>query len=186
MKTQKELKKEYLEKLKKNPANAGMMDYYKSDAFYIAELTDKTLLVISKPSLETEFWFDDSFDYDGARDRAKDAKTNTDYFIDYNMRTLKDNLKVYENMKKAREAGDLYGSKFVALRDTNKEGVTAIRFKDSTEPLGANDIVVSDDDLDIIIKSFKEALKKQEKRINTYLKRYGLSKVKARTYWGMK
>ena len=39
------------------------------------------------------------------------------------------------------------------------------------------------EEIDIVIEAYKKARAAFEKRLNTYLKRYGMSKVETWTYW---
>lgn len=48
---------------------------------------------------------------------------------------------------------------------------------------GREAYILTDADREIIREAYNQAMKAQEKKLDTYLKRYGTSKIKAWTYW---
>lgn len=134
-------------------------------------------VVFEKPAIETRFCF--GFDEIGnspsvkeSCDCAHNARTNSDYLIEYNLKKLEDLKNEYEN------------NEMVVLCSHGKIGY--LRCKELIERGYYNaDYVVHEldaDDKKRLLNVINEEIAKFEKRLNTYVKRYGTSCVRAWTY----
>lgn len=185
---QNELKSEYRSLLIKDVwgANRKMVDHCMKQISRVVEL-DAGLIVIEKPRIKTKFCFgyhlsrfnDD--DYDRATDAAKYARESVEYFKRENLReeirvleALKDDdLKLYS---RKHYCSSPLGSRCRAL-------VSRETWED-LKPYEQDDFIpITDEERESIIREHEIALADFEKRLDSYLKRYGLSKVDTWTYW---
>ena len=193
MRTQKELKP-ILEKELSKVWDEHMKNYCMKETAYIIELSDGSILPIEKPRIKKDFCFGYGMylqatdeDYKRADNMRKAAETNTDYFINQNLEPLERQLKalkeehknVYTSLRyNDEQEGDLLKSYLVT-----REWETPENDFDNRVFMGLRDVKkISDDDVNLIIEGPEEVKKAFIKRLNTYLKRYGLSKVNAWTY----
>ena len=100
--------------------------------------------------------------------------------------TLTENIKeLYEKieaLEKAKQRDNLYMCQ--AYYGQSEDNISrAYTYKDmyNEHKLNEED-KLSPEDIDRIIEGYREVIKKFDKRLKTYLKRYGLSKVKAWSY----
>lgn len=186
----------------KNWTKAGwdsphMADYCIGKAAEVAKLRNGMLVPIEKESIETHFCFGESgYDYDEAQEMAHHAATSEDYFME-------------ENMKKHRrtmEELDKHGVSVMAVlfpeygKDNKVCGLDFCRITDCLDAVGGSAFledlkgreldfggftgyVCTDDDVLLIKAALDRATKAHERKLRAYLKRYGMSKVHAWTYW---
>lgn len=189
MKSQKELKELYLNILKQNPANnASWIKYYLNKVGYIVELEDGNLYIIEKPSIQTDFCFGEhGYDYDEASKAAETAARSEKYFISVNMKDLQDEIK---QVKKWPETNYDYTKKMYLMPHNEEyEGKRTMYTRILTDYEGVKDKdtalgrPVSKKDRYAIVGGYQEVQKRFLTRLRTYLKKYGMSKVKTWTYW---
>jgi len=171
-------KKEISEEIKKEYGNdSSMLDYFSKRISNAVKLDNGGYVLIEKPSIRTRFCYGYSDTLDGserqeAGELAHNAEHNTEYFIKQNLEQLQEKIcdlyagalvyKSYDNAK-------IYE---LCFDDTAPDRYTDISF-----------IELSKGEIERLINAYKEEIKKFTKRLNSYLKRYGLSKVYAWTYW---
>lgn len=172
----KENKAAYKKIVQENCERKSDQDYYIKEAFIVGRLTDGTYFKIEKPDLQKRFCFDDSYDQKDAQAQAAHARTSTDYFKDMNMRQLRGMLADFESLDDWHKA--------VRQPHYLSDDLTMVFVKHSRVQDFADDRLLSDKDIHIVIDAYKAAIQKQEKRIDTYLKKHGLEHVRAWTYWG--
>lgn len=189
MKSQKELKELYLNILKQNPANnASWIKYYLNKVGYIVELEDGNLFIIEKPSIKTSFCFGEhGYDYDEASKAAETTATNEKYFISVNMKDLEDEIK---QVKRWPETNYDYTKKMYLMPHNEEyEGKRTMYTRILTDYDGIKDKdtaqgrPVSKKDRYAIVGGYQEVQKRFLTRLRTYLKKYGMSKVRTWTYW---
>lgn len=189
MKSQKELKELYLNILKQNPANnASWIKYYLNKIGYIVELEDGNLYIIEKPSIQTDFYFGEhGYDYDEASKAAETAARSEKYFISVNMKDLENEIK---QVKKWPETNYDYTKKMYLIPHNEEyEGRRTMYTRILTDYEGVKDKdtalgrPVSKKDRYAIVGGYQEVQKRFLTRLRTYLKKYGMSKVRAWTYW---
>lgn len=165
--------------------DAKMVKYCVNKVSDVAVMSDGSLVVIEKPHIKTSFCFGESgYDIEDAENAAHYAKTSEQYFIDENMRyTYFDREMAYLTNYINGGAGQtpyIYG----AYWDTGYNcKLRNVRFYAYHETAPSDGKVLSADDAKVLLEAYKSAKAKFEKRLRTYLKRYGLSKVHSWTYW---
>lgn len=185
--SQKQLKAEYRELLKDVWKDDRMIKYCSSLADVVFKTEDGFYLEVEKPYIETRFCFGysdspyDTEDYDRASEMAHYARTNEDHFRETNLRKLKRAIEYYSDKN-----NDLWFQNHYISQENNI--LKCIQsFKHWEEPHDISDTTkyhkVSDKDRELIVDAYKQELERFSKRVETYLKRYGLSKVHSWTYW---
>lgn len=199
--TQKELLKR---EFSKAWSTEKMADYCTKRTADYAELPNGGLVTIEKQHIKTRFCFGESgYDFDEAVKSAETARKSADYFKTENMAYFAEWL---HDLKAARRRNsnyalfihniDYYGqTPDCLLRAITFERVTDVIdafggscvFADiagqNTKINGCYGHIASDTEYKIIIDAYERAAAEHEKKINTYLKRFGLSNVVAWTYW---
>ena len=195
MRTQKELKPVLEKELRKVWGNDDRMtSYCMKEAAYIIELSDGSILTIDKPRIKKDFCFgygmylqctDEDFRRaDGMREKAE---KDVNYFIEKNLEEINGKIQALKQDKKnvytslhyiGQEPGDLLKSYLVT-----REWETPDNEFDNRVFWNLKEIKQLDnDDIALIIAGLEEVKKSFIKRLNTYLKKYGLSKINAWTY----
>jgi hypothetical protein len=171
--------------------NQEMIDYCVNDCEYVVPLENGGILEINKPRIETRFCF--GYGYCGmsteeeeknASDAARDAKEHSDYFLSENL----DRSNIDRDLKLLKEGRlEAYETPRVAVmkKDPNSN-IWYYFFKSEY------DISHDDDAKDIVHLTDKDKFELQRgletvrnsflKRLNTYLKKYGTSKLRTWTY----
>lgn len=170
-----------------------MIDYCVNKTDVVVKIRDKYLFTVDKPSIETNFCFGYGYcgvsneeEYRGAENMAEHARTHEDYFIEENMKQI---------MEKIEALND---SRYIALirsRYITKSNLVDIEyFHDYGTEGRLNGVIaryhekgdiaflMEDQDKALILQAYEEAKQHFEKRLKTYLKRYGLSKVRSWSY----
>lgn len=171
-----------------------MYDYCISKLSNELELENGLILKFEKPSIETHFCYGyslsniDTESYDNANKNAENATKDVINFINENI--ARSGLQALYN--KLKKADTVYYS------NCNNNGMVSVGslFDQNDEcrfryDYGENSEYykryitgkLSKNDVQKIIAKVAEELQKFVKRLNTYLKRYGLSKVHSWSYW---
>lgn len=194
---QKKLKEKYMDIICKEVwANTvRMQEFARKKCEYVVELSNGTIIDIDKPSIETNFCFGYGM-YARSTDEeiasadacAEHAKTNADYFIEENMKQITDNIAVLEEAL-AGEKEVYTFVRYIGAPDTsNLMGWKVCKIWDNpeNEPWKWSQLrtvrKLGNDDIQCIIDGYEEVGKRFRKRLQTYLKRYGLSKLNVWTY----
>lgn len=188
MATQKELKEE-LKNILENEVWKGspkMVDYCMKKTAYIVELSDGTLIALEKPRIETRFCFgygyfgiSDEKDYENARKLCDLAQNSQEYFINSNLR------EVDETIEAIKKTDGVFSTMYVGVQYCNcsdecrLKGYVIKRYDQSARD-GYSEI--SFDDKQKVLQGYEIVRESFIKRLNSYLKRYGLSKIVAWTY----
>ena len=159
--------------------NETWRKYYEGKIGTIVKLTDGRLVEIEKPRIETRFCFGESgYDAEEAARKAEIAITREDYFLSANLKALREEIAF---LSRKPSAQTFQGRAIVT--DTRKAGIASY----STDRLWYHrDEVheeISEEDRERLLEGYKRVYVAFEKRLKTYLKRYGLSKVQSWTYW---
>lgn len=185
---QKTLKAAYMEAIKRDvwAESPKMQEYAEKNAAYIVPLNNGDMYAISKPTIETRFCF--GYGYCGistfeqeksASDMAQYARTNQNYFIEEN---LKDLNKWIEDLNDSRYT--IY--KFVAYcgcpADCKVKGIEFYKSWETPNESLQGLEKITDEERTALIEGYKTVKEAFVKRLNTYLKRYGLSKLHTWTY----
>ena len=160
------------------PNNKSMNDYILKSTSEVIETSKGYLIRFEKPSIKTRFCFGHglngittSEETKNACDMAEHARTNERYFINENLEEINDKIKQYEE-------NDLY------YCDTRiNQSIKCITTEKCIYHYNDEHVEkVSKQDKELILNTLKSEKAKFEKRLNTYLKRYGLSKIHSWTY----
>jgi len=160
------------------PNNKSMNDYILKSTSEVIETSKGYLIRFEKPSIKTRFCFGHGYngistseDAKRAFDNAEYARTNEQYFINENLEEINDKIKQYEE-------NDLYYCDIIINQLIKCITTEKCIYHYNDEHVEK----VSEQDKELILNTLKSEKAKFEKRLNTYLKRYGLSKVHSWTY----
>lgn len=184
---QKALKEKYMDIICKDVWDSPRMQKFAYDEYgYGVELDDGDIAVINKPHIKKDFCFGYGYcgmstleDEERASDMVVHANTSEVYFINKNMEDLD------------RQIDRLYSPRMVAYKGIPYHGqpkdskLKGIYFFDETEKDQAEDkglVKMSKREVDAMIDGYTEMKRIFKKRLDKYLKRYGLSKVNAWSY----
>lgn len=172
-----------------------------SFAAYLAKSTsnyftsdDGIVVLFDKPSIQTEFWFGEHGSED-LTDEARAAEKSVEFFINENMGGLRTYRRAWDNV-------DEYGHRTPYHYPYIKRGAYSGQSADCAlgiiefgtwngESQNYRGNLEGDHGFRKLTESETERLKEAEerrdalflKRLKSYLKRYGLSKVNCRTFW---
>lgn len=187
MKNQKELKQRYADILAAEVwKDQKMVDYCVKKAAYIVELVNGDIVALEKPSIQKNFCFGysdsryDTEDYDRANAMADHARKSVDYFLEQNLKDINEMIDSLEGKGRHnwewRVAVPYYGQE----KDSQLKSIICC---DIWESRGKENPLLEGEDLQRVIEGYKIVKADFEKRLNSYLKRYGLSKVNSWSYW---
>lgn len=150
------------------------------DIFVVAILADGRFYTIQKPSIKTHFCFDYGYcgmstreEREEARKRENHAATDENYFKQQNLECFQDTI---------NDLTDYLNGDFLKIVvPMTHHQIIDIRFIKTSwdDPTGED---LSKEDAKTILAAYQEAKKLFEKRLDVYLKRFGLSKLKTWTY----
>lgn len=183
----------YMEEMRAYWKNdTGMMKHFKTTTAAVVELENGDLIPISKPRIETRFCFGYGLygvstdeEYKDAENMRQHAEKSQDYFIMENLKGIEETIKElkddsFEVYTALAYIGQAEGTKTKSYHLTricnNPEYNPAwwANYKELTKMTTA--------DRERLIKAYEEVKQAFIKRLNTYLKRYGLSKIDTWTY----
>ena len=165
--------------------NEHMTDYCTNQVVSFAILGNGEIWTIDKASIKKDFCFGyslsryDSEDFDRANDQAAHAETSVEYFINENLshagydsslNALNDKHKVW-----------YVRPKYMGNTDCKIVSCSFLRRYDDDIPNDAR--LLTDDEKVLMVEALTEARNSFIKRLNTYLKKYGLSNINTWTYW---
>lgn len=176
MKTIKEdIRKEY-EKVwtTEKGTSEQMIDYCMNQIALYLKTKDGYFYILEKKKLNTEFFISEGSNrsLEDATAICKEIKTKEDFFIEDNLRKINSLINTIKNNKNNLFFAAMYkNSKIVAITTTKYDVLNKENRK-----------LTPDEEIEVlkICEKYKEL---QTKKINSYLKRFGLSKIKANTYW---
>lgn len=183
----KELVEEYMNEIKKVWKDySRMIEYNRKILSSVHKLSNGGLISFDKPQIETSFCFGyhhDSESMKNASNMSSHAQSNENYFIKRNLASFDDTLKDIE-----KEDTNIYifRNQYANCNEPiNIFDYYVLEYYQTQQPYykRLNIEVASEEDKKIIINAIKEERAKFEKRLRTYLKRYGLTKVRSWTYW---
>lgn len=187
--TRAELKKSYVEAVVTESFNnsVGMRKHFEKEISRVVEISKGYLIAIDKPHIEKDFCFGyslsryDTESYDEANDMAHKAKTDTDYFMQENIKQITDVIKAlnkYNLFVRTHYIGAPEDTKIKCIEFVDDYSLYTMSEKERAKLKK-----LSEEDKQLIIEAYNEELKDFEKRLASYLKRYGMSKVNTWSYW---
>lgn len=187
MKTQKELKAIYKECLIDAWKNdEKMVNYCLKSTGYIVELTNGDIVALEKPSIKKNFCFSYGYngitsegDEDRAFKAAEFASKSEKYFIDKNMEQVQSNI---DSLSKSRDFDKIYLlPHYYRQSEGNKLKILVYKSYYNDDCVGKYPEITKED-IKKVIEGYEQIKKDFEKRLMTYLKRYGLTKIKTWTF----
>ena len=147
-------------------------------------------LGFTKPSIKTRFCFgygqngiSTEEDYEGARSQQRNMETNKQAFINANLKGLKESIEDIETFMKEKCFANRYNKIFICRINCNH--LADLAWSWDYDNIRNKDNIIKEankEDLLLIIEVYKQQIENFKKRLNTYLKRYGLSKLTTWTY----
>lgn len=141
---------------------------------------DGKIITIKKPRIETRFWFGESgYDFQEKVELASKASRDREYFKQKNIA----NSKLTSKQANIEAALDGRGKFFLFKICGNQPFYDAAYYANDTRFTGGAARAMTRAELEAYKELIDAALKRFDSRLNTYLKRYGLSKCSYDTYW---
>lgn len=164
-----------------------MIDYCVKDADLFIKTSQGYIMEIEKPRIETSFCFGYhdyvDGDYERANNMADFAEKDFDYFREKNLEKIQFSINWLSETNK----------KFYFRNHYCSQTMETLKSIESFQPWDEPADVfkkefkiykpVPDEDRLLLIKAYEVEKERFSKRIETYLKRYGLSKVRTWSYW---
>lgn len=157
-----------------------MVDYCtKKTSGYV--MIDGRMITFDKPSIKTDFWFGEhTYDYDEVTKHAEACSKSEKYFVAENLHDIDWRLEAIEDPYcKMYIGGRGYSNQsndcILGSIEFCRYGIDMPRIKDARE--------MTNEEREQYADFIKDERDKFEKRLHTYLKRYGLSKCHFGTYW---
>lgn len=187
-----------------------MVDYCVNSTAVAVKLPAGEIITIKKEKIETQFCFGESgYDFDDAVRAADHARTSTEYFKAENMQEFRRMLTLCDCAITDKEVPDFSTRRYMVVyprmyhRDSKECNLGYVRFERLCDVLdalggsafpesipgsavtirGENGRVATAEEVQIVRDAYVMAAKAHEKKVDAYLKRYGLSKVHSWTYW---
>lgn len=172
----------------------SMQKYCINKASVAAVLSNSKIFVIEKPNIKTDFCFGYGMyaqasdeEINRACELADNARKNVEYFLNKNMEDINHSI---ETLKKHKEDIENNGysnhpimySPEYGNSNSNLIGISAIKLYDIEFYKNKGFKELSKEDTEIIIEAYKQEKIIFAKRLQTYLKKYGLSKLNVWTY----
>ena len=195
--TQKELKDLYMEIIKTEVwKTEDMQEFARKRCGNLVELTNGKIICFEKPYIKTRFCFGYGSDgrstdaeMDAASDLSQAAKESIDRFISSNLEEINWKIKrLEEALESVQRQVWIMVAYYGQPADSRLVGYSVIHVCDSPEcnPESYHNSKglqkLGEEDIRIILDGLEEQKRLFLKRLNTYLKRYGLSKVDTWTY----
>lgn len=186
--TQKELKIEYERILSTEVwhGDRGMVDFCLKEAAHIVELTNGDIIVIEKPRIKKDFCFGyrdsryDTEEYDEANAAADHARSSTDYFLAENLAEIDKTIELLGSEE--WNSWDYHICRHYHSQPEGSKLKKLIAFY-WHEDRGQKYPKLEGEDRARVLEGYKVVRASFEKRLHSYLKRYGMSKVNAWSYW---
>ena len=153
-------------------------------------------LGFEKPSIQTRFCFgygqngiSTDEDYEGARSQERNMETNKQAFINANLEGLNKSIEDIETFisqwkdKEEKFFSSRYNKIFICKNSCDH--LAYLTWSWDYDNIRNKDMIIREatkEDLLLIIEVYKQQIENFKKRLNTYLKRYGLSKLTTWTY----
>lgn len=168
------LKELYEKEIRNYWKNPKMVDYELKVASELIQTKTGHILVVEKERIETHFCFGYGYgtEYEDAEEMRENVNIN--YFIEENLRDINHKIKFYKE-------NNLYViSRYWGQAKDSLLGqvICEERVIDCEDA-----IKMDEEDKAKLIEALEKEKEKFIKRLRTYLKRYGLSKLKTWTYW---
>lgn len=187
MRTQQELK-EVLKNALSEVWSGKMLDYCLKESDHIVELENGDIISIDKPRIEKDFCFGHGYcgvstqeEEDRADNMAHYARTNADYFLEQNLKGIDQSIKAFEEVASGKQQAFL-NINYTGQSESNPLKCVIWCRGYETEDYKVKYNELSQEGARRISEGYKEVRNQFIKRLSTYLKKYGLSKVNTWSY----
>lgn len=116
----------------------------------------------------------DTESFDNANRMSIVARTKTDYFLSENLKELKEEISLLKDEKLIIYCNSHYTGTTVIKSWSTKKG-NWINCPESE--------IVTNENRMLLLKAYEKELEQFTKRLNVYLKKYGLTKINSYSYW---
>ncbi len=186
------------------PRDSKMVDYCAGKVAAVAVLNDGLVYTVDKQRIEKDFCFGESgYDYDDAQKAAAHARKSESYFKTENMKRYREWISELMDVLNGEsdymlainprayytQSDDckLCNVELVKLWEVLEAcGGSACRWDLFDRVLtirGSERRIATPKEVEAILEAYKDAATQHEKKVDSYLKRYGTSKVHSWTYW---
>lgn len=185
----------YASGIKEYWEDKNMQDFCIKRISVFVPFKNNTIIVgLEKPLIQTEFWFGYSDigqgdSYEECNENVHNALKNPiDYFINANLFSINNNIEKVEKLIKSNNTESYryyFAKEYSAEKKHNPVSCVCLKtdFHNLEELNKDKDKYLSVDELKIFLEALKEDKKIFEKRLNSYIKRYGDKKLIFQTYW---
>ena len=162
-----------------------MVDYCIKESAHIVELQNGDIVTIDRPRIEKDFCFGyscsshDTESFDHAQDMSAHARESTDYFMRQNLKDLDNMIALLEGKQASRF--DFYTGTHYTGQPADSKLKQVVQLDRWGEHAGYS--LLSESDRAAMLEGYRQVRADFVKRLQTYLKRYGTSKVHSWTYW---
>ena len=145
-------------------------------------LHNGVIFTFDKPSIETSFCFgydNDEESYNNANNMVDNCMNDYSYFVNKNM-------KCFDSLEKSLKELTLRGERTYSGRANICSSIWTERALNRhyiSKAQLENMFFLNDEDIEKIKEALEEEKTKFKKRLETYLKKYGTSKLKVWSYW---
>lgn len=186
--TQKELKSAYAEILSSEvwKGDQKMVDFCVKKVAHIVELTNGDIVVIEKPSIKKDFCFGyrtshfDTEEFDSANAAASHAMTSTEFFLSENLSDLDKTIDILESKEWNSWDYHICIPYYTQPENSKLKSLHTYYWHDDH---GQKSPRLEGEDRRRVLEGYRVVRASFEKRLHTYLKRYGTSQVNAWSYW---
>lgn len=193
------LLEEYMKEWEKVwPGDKRMLDYERKKWSGGVRLENGGIVAFEKPSMSTRFCFhDEGPQYDYYCELMADKETRLrDYFLHENLDGMDEEIRAMElncRFPEGEYHSRYYCKQWYLMRESYSgetaplnlwkfKALSVSQVEDNPKWYG-DAVKMSDADRQTILAGLKREREKFEKRLQTYLKRYGVSKIHTWTYW---
>lgn len=168
--------------LDKSEPSSYMKDYYRKVVEQIAKIKDG-YLIVDKPRIKTSFCF--GFGWNGissleedeiANDLANQARTDEDYFLEQNLQEINNKVEMLQGSLELD--CDSY-DRVVLIKNGLQYSIVQ---RKHAEYWGEEYISPFSWEIEEILSLYLSVRETFKRRLSTYLKKYGLTKINSRTY----
>lgn len=187
--TQKELKDQYRGLMTDVWEDESMIDFCTKKADVIIKFDNGFFAEVEKESIKKNFCFGysdsmyDTKDYDRANNMAHYAKTSVDYFRKENLNRLNKCIEFYSDTRNKL----FFQNHYTGQKNNILKCIDSFKEWDCPKDIFNKEYKIftplSEKDRALLVDAYKKELELFTKRLETYIKRYGLSKVRSWSYW---
>ena len=180
LKRNEELLEEFLDK---SEPSSYMKNYYRKEVEQIAKIKDG-YLIVDKPRIKTSFCFGSGWngissaeEDEIANDLASQARTDEDWFLEENLQEINKKIQILEESLEL----DCDSYDRVVLIKNGLNQYSVVRRKHA-EYWSEEYVETSNEEVKEILDLYLSVRENFKRRLSTYLKKYGLTKINSWTY----